>query len=58
MDTGGPNLVRLHVFLHVRLLSEGSTAHDTLKGFFTRVTSHVLLKVKVLGKDFVAVSAL
>ncbi len=41
MNSSGPDLVRLHVFLHVGLLSEGTAAHDTLKGLFTRVTVYL-----------------
>ncbi len=41
VNSSGPDLVRLHVFLHVGLLSEGTAAHDTLKGLFTRVTVYL-----------------
>ena len=51
-------LMRLHVFLDVGLLSERTATHDTLKRFLASVRPHVLLKVEVLGEQFVAVLTL
>ncbi len=48
-------LVRLHVFLDVGFLREGSSAHNALKGLLARVGADVLLQVKVLREGLVAV---
>lgn len=46
------------MFLDVGLLSKGTATHDTLKRLFPRVCPQVLLEVKVLGEQLVAVLTL
>ena len=50
-------LVRLQVFLHIRLLRKSATTHDALKRLFASVGTNVLLHVEVFRKRLVAVFA-
>jgi hypothetical protein len=49
------NLVCIHVFFDIRFLSECPATDDTLERLFPRVSSNVLLEVKVFGEGFVAI---
>ena len=53
-----PDLMRLHVFLHVRFLRKRPPADDTLKRFLPRMAAHMLRKIKRLIERTLAIITL